>query len=87
MAALAEVAEGGALKRLTALSLSGNAVGDVGIKALARVTSDEDILPALSELHLCETQVTGDGGIAALCDTLMPRTGGCPRCGRSWTTR
>ena len=78
VAALAEVAEGGALKRLTALSLSGNAVGDVGIKALARVTSDEDILPALSELHLCETQVTGDGGIAALCDTLMPRTGGLP---------
>ena len=77
--ALVDAAESGALKLLTCLSLSGNPIGDESVKYFAKAAADDEVLPKLAELHLCETGVSGDGGIAALCETLMPRTGGLPQ--------
>ena len=76
-AALAQAAGDGALLKLRALNLSGNAIGDDGVDALAKAAEDDEVLPTLTELRLCATGV-GERGIATLCETIMPRTGGLP---------
>jgi Ran GTPase-activating protein (RanGAP) involved in mRNA processing and transport len=78
--ALADAAEQGALANLVTLGLSGNAIGDEGVKALASACSDSDVLPNLAELHIRATAVSDspDGGLMALGEALLPRTGGLP---------
>ena len=76
--ALAQIAADGALQLLTCLGLSGNPIGDAGVTALATACADEEVLPKLEQLHLRATQVSADGGLNALGDILLPRTGGMP---------
>ena len=85
--ALADAAESGALKLLTCLSLSGNAIGDESLKAFAKATADDEVLPKLAELYLCETGVSGPSTPAL---PTMPRPGSMivsgmrlPKCLRS----
>ena len=75
--AIAQAAVDGAFASLAILSLSGNPIGDAGVRAIAGATEDDEILPKLVELHLRETTV-GEKGLAALSETLMPKTGGLP---------
>jgi hypothetical protein len=75
---LAQAAEGGALKVLVCLGLSGNPICDGGVKAIAQVAKDDEVLPSLGELHLCDTKVT-EAGVTALAETMLPKMGGLPR--------
>lgn len=74
---LARAAEDGALKELASLVLSSNPIGDRGLGAFAEVTRDDEVLPKLTELHICDTEIT-DKGLTALAETMMPTVGGLP---------
>ena len=45
--------------------------------ALAEVARDDEVLPKLAELHICNTDIT-DKGLTALAEIMMPTVGGLP---------
>ena len=74
---LFRAAEDGALKELTSLVLSSNPIGDHGLSALAEVARDDEVLPKLGELHICDTEIT-EKGLVALAEIMVPTVGGLP---------
>ena len=89
--ALSKAASGGALRTLAGLGLSGNAIGNAGLRALAGAADgtlpeeedaspyDDDVrvLPKLDALFLVDADAADDG-LNALGEAIEPRNGGLP---------